>query len=202
MPVGVVSFLEAFYVSPRPVVFWFSGLKSSTILESAMKTHSGIMSFLKSSWKKSMVVPSFTLHCMKNGIWEVWAAMLRHSTSLATMTRSFAWFHSGFVCCPLGSQSCCAIASLATMTHIRPRQSCFALVWGSKLFSLHGLSVLLTRAQARLVIVKSELRHRRGATCDNDDMSPFELCFGMGRGVVLTCSWRRCWSHLITWVMV
>jgi hypothetical protein len=34
--------------------------------------------------------------------------------------------------------------------------------------------------------MKSELWHRRGATCGNDDMSSFELCFGLGRVGVLT----------------
>jgi accessory gene regulator protein AgrB len=36
--------------------------------------------------------------------------------------------------------------------------------------------------------MKSELRYRRGATCGNDNMSPFLLCFGVGR--VIDMTWR------------
>ncbi|KAF0927168.1 hypothetical protein E2562_030975 [Oryza meyeriana var. granulata] len=47
---------------------------------------------------------------------------------------------------------------------------------GSKPFGLQGLTVWLGRASTSLVVVKLELRHRQGATCGNDDMSPVELC--------------------------
>lgn len=74
------------------------------------------------------------------------------------MTCILAWFREGFAVVLLGSRSCYVFASSAMMTHVRLRLLHYALVWGFKLFDLHGLSVWLALVSMSLVVVKSELR--------------------------------------------